>query len=255
MSTMTTQKIEIPYPDTGTLELGLRTGPCRIRFFAKEQPSWIAGTYDDPTGMLPLEVTPGPRTLISQRFDLTAFNVVALPTLELSFGKTRPFAMEIQTGASENLFDLGGIPLTRLVVKAGAGRFDLDWSAPNPAAMALLDVSAGAGAVSARHLANANFGAMRYGGGVAACTLDFGGTLTRDATVRIDSGLGAVDLIVPATTAMSVRTKAFASGRRVSGGFVARGDDHLTRPALEGARPIIEVEVSLAFGSLGLTTS
>ena len=256
MSTMmTAQQIDIPYPGMSALELSLRTGPCRVMFGMKEQSSWITGTYRDPTGVLPLDVVPGARTSISQRFDLTSFNYVALPTLELAFAKTQPFAMEINTGASENRYDLGGLPLTRLVVKAGAGRFDLDWTAPNPAAMTLLDISAGAGAMTARHLANANFSAMRYGGGVAACTLDYGGTLARDASVRIDAGLGAVDLLVPATTAAAVRTKVFASGRRVSGDFITRGDEYLTRPAMSGAHPLLEIDISLAFGSLALATT
>lgn len=254
-ATMTTQKIQLPYPEGEVPELTLMTGPCRVHFSTTEEDVWMTGTYDDPSGVLPLEVTPGPRAVLAQRFDPAWFTGAALPRLDLAFGKTRPFALEMRTGASENIFNLGGLPLSRFVVKAGAGRFELDWSAPNPTVLSLIDISAGAGAIVMRRLANANFGAMRFGGGMAACTFDFGGTLLRDATVRIDSGLGSVDVIVPAAMAAAVKAKAFASARRTSGGFTARGDEFLTKPAVEGAHPLLEIEVSLAFGALNLTTS
>ena len=254
-TTMTTQKIQLPYPEGAVPELTLVTGPCRVRFGTTDEEVWMTGTYDDPSGVLPLEVTPGPRATLAQRFDPAWFTGAALPRLDLAFGKTRPFALEMRTGASENVFNLGGLPLSRLVVKAGAGRFELDWTAPNPAVLSLVDISAGAGAIVARRLANANFSAMRFGGGMAACTFDFGGTLQRDAAVRIDSGLGSVDVIVPAATAATVKAKAFASARRASGGFSVRGDEFLTKPAVEGARPLLEIEVSLAFGALSLATS
>ena len=254
-ATMTTQKIQLPYPDGAAPELVLTTGPCRVRFGTTDEDIWMTGTYDDPTGVLPLEVTGGERIAMTQRFDPTWFTGAALPRLELAFGKSRPFALEVRTGASENVFDLGGLPLSRLVVKAGAGRFDLDWSAPNPSALTLIDISAGAGAIAARRLANANFTALRFGGGMAACTFDFGGALRRDGTVRIDSGLGSVDVIVPAATAAIVRAKAFASARRATGSFSVRGDDYLTRPAADGAHPLLEIDVSLAFGALNLATT
>ncbi|MHB1326247.1 MAG: hypothetical protein ACYDGS_09905 [Thermoleophilia bacterium] len=51
----------------------------------------------------------------------------------------------IETGASNSSFELGGRPLTRLVVKKRAGRCAFDFSAPNPEEMAEIDVDAGAG--------------------------------------------------------------------------------------------------------------
>src|SRR5581483_6987022 len=81
------------------------------------------------------------------------------------------------------------------------------------------------------------------------CTLDFSGQLLRDASARIDAGLGSVDITVPALTPARVVTKAFASARRSSGGFVSQGDTYYTRPGLQGAHPLLDIEVWLAFGA------
>jgi hypothetical protein len=101
----------------------------------------------------------------------------------------------IEAGASENAFDLGGLPLTGLDLRAGAGKYDLDFSSPNPAEMRTCELAAGAGAVTARRLAHANFAYLQLGGGVPGCTLDFSGELRRDACV--DAGLAAVEIVVP----------------------------------------------------------
>jgi hypothetical protein len=253
-ATMTEQRIEIAYPDGAEPSLLLRAGPCRVTLAPFDGPGWISGVYSDPGGALPLQIVTGALTVLSQRFDPVVFSGAALPHLDLRISRERPFAFEIQVGASENHFDLGGLPISRLALKAGAGRFDIDFATPNPTALSLIDLSAGAGSISARHLANANFALLRFGGGVAACTLDFSGALTRDAAARIDSGLGSIDITVPALTAARVSTKTFATARRATGGFIAQGDVYSTAPALQGARPLLDIDVSLAFGSLSLTT-
>ena len=98
---------------------------------------------------------------------------------ELEFGKDRPFALTIETGASDFDLDLGGVPLSRLMVRQGAGKFELDFPQPNPEPMELLEISSGAAAIELEKLANANFSEMRLSGGAASYELDFGGVLSR----------------------------------------------------------------------------
>ena len=252
--TVTQQKIDIPYPDVAEPALLLQLGPCRVHFSVSDGPAWIAGAYTDPSGVLPIEVRPGATTTISQRFDPAAFANVTLPQLELAFSRERPFTLQLNTGASESTFDLGGVPLTKLVVNAGAGKFDLDFALPNPTTMRSLEISAGAGAMTAKRLANAGFTFMKCGGGVSATTLDFSGALVRDASVRIDAGLGSVDVFVPTLTPVRVRTKTFAAGVRASGGFSKQQDGYATTAAIQGAHPLLEIEASISFGALNLAT-
>ena len=89
------------------------------------------------------------------------------------------------------------------MVRQGAGKFELGFSAPNPEPMQLLDVSSGAAGIALKNLANVNFSEMRLSGGAAGYELDFGGTLSRDAQVNIETGMSGVELTVPASTAPS----------------------------------------------------
>ncbi len=255
--TTTTERmaIDIPYPESSDATLQLRLGPCRLRVTATDGPSWIAGTYDDPTGSLPVQVHTGPITTISQRVELSSFGALDLPRLEIAISRRRPFALDIQAGASDTAFDLGGLPISRLSVKTGAGTFEIDFSEPNPGAMSLLELGAGAGALTARNVANANFSAFRLASGVAACMIDFGGTLRRDASARIDAGVGSVDLFIPASTAATVVAKAFASAKRATGAFTVRGEAYYTPAAIAAQQPRLEIEVSLALGALNLATT
>lgn len=248
-------KIEIPYPNATAVTLVIRVGPCRLHFVPSDGPMWITGTYEDRTGALPIDVRPGAVTTIAQRVDLPAWSGAQLPRLDLAISRSLPFDLEIHAGASDTAFDLGGLPITRLVIKAGGGRFDVDFSQDNPVAMSFMDLSAGAGSFAVKHLASAGFANLRFGGGVAACSLDFSGALHHDASARIDAGVGSVDVSVPATTAAAVRTKAFAATTHAARGFAAKGDTYYTVPGLEGKRPLLTIDVSMAFGALGLTTT
>jgi hypothetical protein len=257
MTTLTSDvlNIDVPFPTTADLSLQIRLGPCRVRFTPTDGPSFITGTYSDQTRTLPLEVqTQGGVITISQRFTPMSFSTVDVPRLELGISRARPFALDIQAGASDNSFDLGGLPITRLALKAGAARFETDFSLPNPTPMTLLELGMGAGSFVARHLANANFGELRLGGGMSASTLDFSGTLQRDAHGRIDGGLASVDIFVPASTSARFTAKAFAAGKSVVG-LAAKGDAYFTAHALEGKHPLLELEVSMAFGNLTISAT
>ena len=123
---------------------------------------------------------------------------------DLSLGKSKPYALTIETGAGECSLDLGGLPITRLELKHGADKMDLDFSAPNPQRMSLLDLGSGAGSTEIKNLANANFAGMNVEGGAVGYILHFGGELQRDARVRIQTGLASIEISIPKSTAAKI---------------------------------------------------
>ena len=249
--------VRVPYPDAAEPRLRLRLGPCVLVVVPTDEPDWITGSYDDHGNGLPLSAQLEADTAtLSQGFSLrSTASVLGLPRLELAISARRPFAFTMEAGASESAFDLGGLPITALELKAGAGKFDVDFSRPNPVEMRTMELATGAGAFAAHHLANANFATLHAGTGVAGCVLDFSGTLLHDASARIDSGLASVELVIPAATAARVHAKTFAAGTDLIGGFTRRTDGYYTAPALEGGHPILVIEASIAFGQLTLRTS
>lgn len=254
----TTSQIQIAFPEVkeGYLRLGI--GACRLYAKPADQQSWVSGTYDDPTGTLPCRVTEdGGTARITQEFTPFEFwsRFATPPTFDLTLGKAKPFGFALETGASDVKLDLGGVPLTRMDLKHGAGKVEVDFSQPNPEPMSVFDVASGAGGTMLHHLANANFADLRVEGGAAAYELDFSGTLRRDAHVRIHTGLASVEIWIPATTAARVISDAVMGSLEIGDGFTKKDGAFVTPAALTNVSPLLTIEVQVAIGSLKLRTT
>src|ERR687896_2384165 len=196
--------IQIAYPSESYPHLRIALGACRFVAGAGEGKEWVAGTYSDPTDRRPLRIVEEEACVTITEAEPSFERIPAVfggvPRYEVELGKMRPFSLTIETGASDFDLDLGGIPLSRLMVRQGAGKLELGFPVPNPQPMGLLEVSSGAAGIELVTLANANFSEMRLSGGAAGYELDFGGTLSRGAEATIEAGLSAVQISVPAST-------------------------------------------------------
>jgi hypothetical protein len=248
--------IHIGYPSADIPLLRVALGACRFVVRPGEGEDWVAGTYHDPTGNRPVRIleeeTGVTITEAEPSFERIPGVFGAVPRYELEFGKERPFALTIETGASDFDLDLGGIPLNRLIVRQGAGKFELSFSSPNPHPMQLLEVSSGAAGIELENLANANFSEMRLSGGAASYELDFGGALLRDAQVSIETGLSGVVVSVPGSTGASVTAETTLGSVNLGDGFTKREGAFLTEPALAGGVPTLKIRAGVRLGSLRL---
>jgi hypothetical protein len=251
-------EIYIPHPNVPEHHLRISAGACRLILRRGNALAWVTGTYDDPTGSLPCRVIQeGGAVRITQKPQFAGLQGWGrgVPTFDLALGTGQAYGLTVETGASENTFELSGLPLTRLVLKLGAGKNTVRFMEPNPQAMSVLDFDAGAGSMELYGLANANFAAMMLDGGAAAFICDFGGTLQRDASVHISTGLATVELRVPATTAARIIPESTLGHIDAGNGFAAREGGYWTAPALEGARPALTIQANVALGSLRLQTT
>ncbi len=249
-------EIDISFPDAADLHLRIAVGACRLRIVPGESGAWVKGSYRDPSGALPASIIREGGTLrITQEPNwANIFGWLSgVPTFELALGKERPFSLTLETGASECELDLGGVPLSRLVGKYGAGTLKIDFSTPNPQAMTMLNLAAGAGNLEMHNLANANCAEIVVEGGAAAYHFDFGGELRRDAHMRIQSGLSSVQIAVPAATAAKIAAESVTGGLAVGDGFTKREGAFWTSGAIAGGRPVLTVHASIALGSLTLS--
>jgi hypothetical protein len=251
--------IHVAYPAADNPHLQVALGACRFRAGPGGGEGWVAGTYHDPTDKRLLRIIEGEAgatiTEAEPSFERIPAVFGGVPRYELKFGKERPFSLTIETGASDFDLDLGGIPLSRLVVRQGAGRFALDFPQPNPERMELLDVSTGAAGIELENLANANFSEMRLSGGAASYDLDFGGALSRDAEVSIETGLSAVVVSVPGSTATRVAAETTLGNVDVGEGFAKSEGVFLTEAALSGDSPVLRIRAGVRLGSLQLRTA
>ncbi|MGZ6284859.1 MAG: hypothetical protein ACXWQ5_16380 [Ktedonobacterales bacterium] len=257
----TVTPINVPYPDARDLHIRITEGACRLRIVPGEGEAWITGTYKDPSGMRPLHISQeGGMVRITEQQAASGLwgwlraghGFSQIPTLELALGKARPYWLTLEIGASENQLDLGGLPITRLSVKHGAGKTEIDFSAPNPQPMSLMEIGAGAGSTELRNLANAHFIEMLVEGGMAGYVLDFGGTLQQDAHARVSAALASVEISVPASTAARVSTESQLGNIEIGEGFTSKENAFWTRAAVEGRTPVLTASVNVTLGSLKL---
>jgi hypothetical protein len=253
--------INVSYPDASDLRVHITEGACRLKLTPGAGEAWITGVHKDPTGMRPPRIIQeGGAVRITEDQHVSGFweslrsgrGFTAVPTFELALGKDRPYRLTVEVGASENTLDLGGLPINHLAVRHGAGRTTIDFSAPNPQAMSLLEVGAGAGSTEIHNLANANCAEIIIEGGMAAYTLDFGGTLLRDTHARISTGLSSVTIMIPAATAARVMADMPLGHIEPGDGFTMREGAFWTRAAIEGQQPTLTISASVALGSLSL---
>jgi len=251
--------IEIPFPSASYLDLKLALGACRLNVAPGGNQPWVSGSYRHPTGTLPLliEEKDGSVKLSQEYRKLRGIGQMAdfVPVFDLALGKERPYRLSLEGGASESRFDLGGLPLRRLVVRQGAGKVDIDFSAQNPEVMDLLDLEAGAVGLAMANLANANCTEMVITGGAASYKLGFGGTLRRDLNVSVTAGMASVEIEVPAPTAVKVLSEgSVGASLKVGDGFTTREGALWNPAAMAGSTPALTIRAKITLGSLQLRT-
>jgi hypothetical protein len=246
--------IDVAYPTADDLDLRIDLGACRFESRPSEAGNWVAGTCHHPTGKrVPIIRQEGRVVTITEENPFleripAAFGDV--PRYELEFGRQRPFALAIETGASEFDLDLGGVPLKALTVRQQTGRFNLDFSAPNPERIGLLEITSGADGMELENLANANFSKMRLSGGTASYELDFGGKLKRDAEVVIEAGLSGVEIAVPRSTPAKIVAETTVGSVDVGDGFIKSEGAFATEAATYGNEPLLTIRAEVRLGAL-----
>jgi hypothetical protein len=254
----TTTNIAIPYPDAGELHLQFGIGACQFSLVPGNGDAWLTGTYDDPSGALPLHIAQEGGTVRvtqGQRFEAFPRLFGEPARFDLHLGTARPFTLTLETGASEIRCELGSIPLTGLTIRQGAGKATIDFATPNPQTLDALEIGAGAAEFQITRLANANARQIRAGGGAASYLFDFGGVLSGDTNVRINAGMADVTVRVPATTAAKIAATAVLGAVDIDDGFTKQGGAFCTPAALTGQSPCLMVHASAALGTIHIRAS
>jgi hypothetical protein len=255
--TETTTPIAIAYPEADSLSLRVSVGACTLTITSGAGPEWVEGTYRDPSGKIPLVIDQGTGAVrIRQSPDVES--VVGLfqgaPRLDLRLGTDRPFDLLVEGGANEVDLSLGGVPLTQFELKHGAGKVEIGFESPNPAEMKTLRLATGAGLLEAEGLANANFAELIAEGGAAKFELQFGGKLRRAGSVRISTGAAGVEIDVPADVPARVAAKTTLGSIAVGSGFTTHDGGYWNAAAEAGGEPALTMDVTVAVGSLRIST-
>lgn len=166
---------------------------------------------------------------------------------DLALGST-PLALKINAGAYEGKLALGGVPLTELVINDGASKSEVSFDAPNPQTMETLAYKTGASQVELLNLANANFREMTFDSGAGSYTLDFGGELKQDASVRITSGVSDFKIIIPDGMRAHIEVDGSLNNITQRGTWTVTDRVYDT----DGSGPLLTIEVEMSVGQLEL---
>lgn len=258
MDQQTSQSIHVPFPSGDGLQLRISMGPAQLRIApGAGAGDWLTGTYVDPTGGIPLQVDQSGTTAhIHQKVGLKHIpRPRGNPVLDLRLGGDRPYMLIIEGGANQTEAELGGLPLTRFECRMGAGQTKIRFSAPNPAAMDRLQLSAGAAELTFAGLGHANAAEIAIEGGAAAFKLDFSGPLQRNCDARINVGVAGLEIIVPSSTAARIRAKTTLGGVDVGDGFQTREGGYWTSAAVAGETPLLMIEGTVALAGIKLRST
>jgi hypothetical protein len=249
--------INIAYPAIDDPNIRIAVGACRLNITPGDGEAWVTGMYSDPSGALPLEIIQeGGGVKITQRQNFA--DMVRLferaPRLDLVLGKGRPYSLTLETGASENFLELGGLSLRRMTIRQGAGKVEVSFSAPNPIEMGSFEISSGASSIEIKNLLNAGFTDFRAEGGAAAYKFHFGGELRRNANARITNGMSSVEIIIPPPTPARIDAEAVMGSLDVGDGFATREGAYWTMAAPAAGGALLSIRASVTLGSLRLRT-
>jgi Cell wall-active antibiotics response 4TMS YvqF len=157
--------------------------------------------------------------------------------------------LNINAGAYDGEYELGGLSLTSLTVKDGAANVELSFSKPNATTMSVLRYETGASNVTLSGLANANFSTLIFSGGAGDYELDFSGDLTNDGTVNVEVGAGSVQLIIPKDVNAKVTVESAFTNINHSSNWTQNGNDYTQKS--DG--PTLTIIVKMAAGDLTIT--
>lgn len=177
------------------------------------------------------------------------FRITGIPlgdvenTWELALTNQLPINLTIEGGASENSFDLTGVPLTNLKITQGASDTTIQFDSPNPTLMEDFTFTTGASSAKIFGLGHANFKRMTMSGGAGDYTLDFTGRLLQDALVDIKAGISNITIIIPAEMRAVVNNRGTVSNVNSQGTWLLSDQTYST--VNEGYTLTINLDISV----------
>ena len=246
-----TDEILVEVPESDQVNLMLTFGAGKLDLAPGAEDALVTGTatYNISDFEPKINTSDGKVEIVQGEYRLKSINLSEYKNeWQLKLGTT-PMELNINAGAYEGNFELGGLALTDLTVKDGAADVDLAFSEPNQTEMSVLRYETGASDVQLTGLANANFSAMVFKGGAGNFHLDFNGELQRDATVTLECGLSDLQLIIPEGLNAKVTVEGAAVNVNHSSGWSQSNSTYLQ----DAPGPILTVIVKMSAGNVTIT--
>jgi hypothetical protein len=251
---MVTTPINIPQPagaaSTSSLSLAFWAGTLKIHSGSSEALVSGTATYNI-ADFKPIVSVNGS----SARIEQGNWHLKGIPDLsnikntwDLSLGE-KPLDLSIEAGAYHADYQFGGLALANLTVKDGASDVKMNFASPNLTDMSLLSYETGASNVSLTGLGNANFASLLFHSGAGNFTLDFTGSLQRDGSVNIETGVSNTTLVIPSGIPVQLTVDGGLSNVTYDSGWSKNANLYTQK----GSGPQLTIVVHMGAGNLTLT--
>jgi hypothetical protein len=251
---MATDKIQVALPanTASPLDLSLAFGAGTLKIHPGSNGMLVSGTATyNIADFKPVISVNGDTVRIEQG----NWRLTGIPDLsniknswDLSLGN-RPVNLSIEAGAYHADYQFGGLALANLTVKDGASDARMNFASPNLTVMSLLSYETGASNVSLTGLGNADFSSLLFHGGAGNFTLDFTGSLKRDGSVNIETGISNTTLVIPAGIPVQLSVEGALSNVTYAPGW-SRNAGLYTQT---GSGPQLTIVVNMGAGNLTIT--
>jgi len=248
-----TEEINIPVPEETPADVRLDFGAGELNLAPGAEGALIEGsaTYNVADFKPEIQVDGNDVRLSTGDLEITGIPRIRFDDVENTWDlqlSDSPMDLEINAGAYQGDYDLGGLSINSLEINDGAADVRLEFSELNQIEMRSFRYSTGASAVKMSDLANANFSLMTFRGGAGDYTLDFDGDLQRDANVIVESGVSQVTIVVPEGTAAIVTIRGGLLNVDADSDWQISGSTY----TLPGDGPKLIIEVEMGAGNLEL---
>ena len=201
---------------------------------------------------------PGPHGDARLSFRLSSTRKIGLHSehhgnrLRLNLSNAIPLSLDVNTGVGDARLSLTGLKVSRLELQAGVGGSKVSAYEPNPVTCEYIRIKNGVGSMDAIGLGNLNFRELEVEGGVGGASLDLTGQWRQDADIRIQVGVGGVNLKMPRDIGVKVEAeKHFLSGLHLEG-FEKR-DSYYFSENYDKAKVRVSVRVATGVGGFRIT--
>jgi hypothetical protein len=262
-----TEAIDVAYPTVDPVKLVLTLkAPGEVTAQAGIGEQLLAGTLecDAPECSPAVEVHGGEVRFTHPegwRID-TLLGRDRVNRLKLELGTTRSYGLQIKGGIGHALYELGGLPITDLLVQTGAAESTIGFAQPVLTPMSTLRVLTGAGTLRLEGLLNASAERLEIKGAAGSARLHFTGDgLSRDTRAEVTAALGSCAILITSGVPARIKVSGAIAQMTIGPGFIRKdagatfwGGEYATPEYEAGARPSLEIEVTTALGMLSVET-
>lgn len=172
--------------------------------------------------------------------------------LRLALNNSIPLKMKINAGVGDARLSLSGLKISSLEFDSGVGEAKMSAYEPNTIPCEHIRLKSGVGRLEATGLGNLNFRELEFDGGVGGATLDFTGEWKQSADVRVQVGVGGVNVRIPRGIGVKVESsKNFLSGLHLEG--FTKKDSFYYSENYDAAATKVSIYISTGIGGLRIS--